>query len=197
MTIFEEKTKMKKTHDGVSSKLTSLMQLTPPDGMSQKDRPPEIYPQLYFDAAIPCREDPTVESLAVPKADKLSEEPKSESPPPDKTLLIERTVRSGQSISFPGHVVVMGDINPGAEIVAGGHIMVFGSLRGVAHAGALGDSSAVVAALRLSPTQLRIAGHITRAPDGEEVKPQQPEVARISNGSIVIEGYYPGWEKGD
>ena len=188
---------MKKKPDGVSSKLTSLMQLTPPDGLWQKDKPPEIYPQLYFDAAIPCEEELTIKSTSAPKVEKLSEGPKSESPPPDKTLLIERTVRSGQSISFPGHVVVMGDINPGAEIVAGGHIMVFGSLRGVAHAGALGDSNAVVAALRLSPTQLRIAGHITRAPDGEEVRPHQPEVARISDGAIVIEGYYPGWEKGD
>jgi len=188
---------MKKNPDGVSAKLTSLMQLTPPDGLSQKDKPPEIYPQLYYDAAIPDEEEYMVKSPPSPKSEKLSGDPPPESPPPEQTLLIERTVRSGQSVSFQGHVVVMGDVNPGAEIVAGGHIMVFGSLRGVAHAGALGDSHAVVAALRLSPTQLRIAGHITRAPDGEEVKPHQPEVARISDGAIIIERYYPGWEKGD
>jgi septum site-determining protein MinC len=187
---------MKKNSDGVGSKLTSLMQLTPPDGLSQKDKPPEIYPQLYFDAAVPDEEELMVKSPPSAKNEKLSEEPKYETPPPDMTLLIERTVRSGQSISYPGHVVVMGDVNPGAEIVAGGHIMVFGSLRGVAHAGALGDAHAVVTALRLSPTQLRIASHITRAPDGEEVRPHQPEVASISDGVIVIERYYPGWEKG-
>lgn len=187
---------MKKNSEGVSSKLTSLMQLTPPDGLLQKDKPPEIYPQLYFDAAVPNEEELAIQSPPSLKREKPPELPESESPPGDETLLIERTVRSGQSISYPGHVVVMGDVNPGAEIVAGGHILVFGSLRGVAHAGALGDSKAIVAALRLCPTQLRIAGYITRSPDGEEVKPHQPEVASISEGAIVIERYYPGWEKG-
>ena len=186
---------MKKHSDEVREKLTSLMQLSPPDGLSQMDKPPEIYPQLYFDAAIPTEEEPSVKASSVPKAEKVLDKPKGESPPADLTLLIERTVRSGQSVNYPGHVVVMGDVNPGADIVAGGNILVFGSLRGVAHAGALGDANAVVAALRLSPTQLRIAGHITRAPDGEEVKPHQPEVAKICDGAIVIEGYYSGGEK--
>lgn len=187
---------MKKKSDGVSSKLTSLMQLSPPDNLSQKDKPPEIYPQLYFDAAIPTHEELESMPISSQKPEKQPEEPEVKIPPSDMTLLIERTVRSGQSISYSGHVVVMGDVNPGAEIVAGGHIVIFGSLRGVAHAGALGNTNAVVAALRLSPTQLRIASHITRAPDGKEVTPRQPEVASISDGGIVIEKYYPGWERG-
>ena len=86
-------------------------------------------------------------------------------------------------------VVVMGDVNPGGEIIAGGNIVVMGHLRGVVHAGALGSQKAVVAAFRLQPTQLRIANHITRAPDGEEIIPNQPEVARIRNGIVVIEKY--------
>lgn len=187
---------MKKNADGVSTKLTSLMQLSPPDGLSQKNKPPEIYPQFYFNAAVPDEEESVSAPFSAEISENLPDMPEAKIPPLDYTLLIERTVRSGQSVNFPGHVVVMGDVNPGAEIVAGGHIMVFGSLRGVAHAGALGSTNAIVAALRLSPTQLRIASHITRAPDGEEVKPHQPEVACINGEGIVIERYYPGWERG-
>jgi len=103
-----------------------------------------------------------------------------------KTVLIQRTVRSGQSIRYPGNVVIMGDVNPGAEVVAGGNIIVMGSLRGMAHAGAAGNQNSVVAAFRLHPTQLRIADHIARAPDGDAVKPEQAEIARIQNGIVVI-----------
>lgn len=113
----------------------------------------------------------------------------------EDTILLQRTLRSGQSIRYPGHVVVMGDVNPGAEIVAAGNIVVMGNLRGVAHAGAGGDKGALVAAFRLNPTQLRIANHFTRAPDGNHPEPQQPEVARISGGILVIENYHPGSSK--
>jgi septum site-determining protein MinC len=106
-----------------------------------------------------------------------------------RAVLIQRTVRSGQSIRYPGNVVVMGDVNAGAEIIAGGNIIVMGNLRGMAHAGASGNQYSVVAAFRLQPTQLRIADHITRAPDGKSVKPDQPEIARIQNGVVVIERY--------
>jgi septum site-determining protein MinC len=108
-----------------------------------------------------------------------------------RTVLIQRTVRSGQSIRYSGNVVVMGDVNPGAEIIAAGNIIVMGNLRGMAHAGAAGNQNAVVVAFRLKPTQLRIAEHITRAPDGENVKPNQPEIARIQDGFVVIERYQP------
>ncbi len=103
------------------------------------------------------------------------------------TILVQRTIRSGQAIHYVGNVVVLGDVNPGGEIIAGGNIVVLGSLRGIAHAGAQGNQLAIVAAFRLEPTQLRIANHITRAPDGENWHPQQPEVARIKNGVVVIE----------
>lgn len=104
----------------------------------------------------------------------------------DRSLVIKRTLRSGQKVNFPGTVVVLGEVNPGAEIVAEGDIIVFGSLRGIAHAGAAGDRNAVVVAQRLAPTQLRIAGLISRAPDEEIPLPDQPEYAYISNDSIVI-----------
>lgn len=110
--------------------------------------------------------------------------------PDEMTILIQRTIRSGQSIRYPGNVVVMGDVNPGGEVIAGGNIIVMGHLRGVVHAGALGSEDAVVAAFKLQPTQLRIANHITRAPDGEEATPLQPEIAKIQNGVVVIEKYH-------
>lgn len=105
------------------------------------------------------------------------------------TTLVKRTLRSGQSIRFDGNVVVLGDANPGSEIVAAGDIIVMGSLRGMAHAGATGNRRAVVAALRLLPTQLRIADLISRAPDGKQTAPSAPEIARIKSEMVVIEEY--------
>jgi septum site-determining protein MinC len=104
-----------------------------------------------------------------------------------ETIMICRHIRSGQKFFTQGNMVVLGDINPGAEIIAGGNILVMGALRGVAHAGALGDETAVIAAFRLNPTQLRIANHITRAPDGERFENGNPEVAKIIAGKVVIE----------
>ncbi|WP_418792595.1 septum site-determining protein MinC [Phosphitispora sp. TUW77] len=118
-----------------------------------------------------------------------------EAPADDNTILIQRTVRSGQSIRFDGNVVVMGDVNPGSEIVASGNIVVMGALRGVVHAGALGNKRATVAAFKLQPTQLRIANHITRAPDGDYLTPEYPEIARIKDGVVVIEAYQMGQDK--
>lgn len=105
------------------------------------------------------------------------------------TLLIKRTLRSGQKINFDGNVVIVGDVNPGAEVVAAGHVIVMGQLRGVVHAGAAGDENAVVMALKLLPTQLRIAGHITRPPDEEKQGGSGPEIASIKNGIVTIESY--------
>ncbi|HHY31942.1 MAG TPA: septum site-determining protein MinC [Firmicutes bacterium] len=121
------------------------------------------------------------------------------------TLLVRGTLRSGQRTTFGGNIVVLGDVNPGAEVVAGGDIVVMGALRGVAHAGAPENKSAIVVALRFMPTQLRIADVIARPPDGESKAPRSPEMARIRNEQIVIEAYSarkaemeeePGWKEG-
>jgi septum site-determining protein MinC len=104
------------------------------------------------------------------------------------TLYHRGTLRGGQALHHLGNVVVVGDVNPGAEIVASGDILVFGALRGVAHAGAQGDAAARVVALELAPTQLRIATVI--AVDGESgpdgVRPRGPEHALIREGQIII-----------
>ncbi|MGB4465167.1 MAG: septum site-determining protein MinC [Eubacteriales bacterium] len=106
-----------------------------------------------------------------------------------RVLLLKKTVRSGQKISYKGTVVILGDANPGSEIVATGDILVMGTLRGMAHAGAAGDTSAIVAAFRLRPTQLRIADVISRPPEDKEESPPFPEVARLKDNIIVIEPY--------
>lgn len=112
-------------------------------------------------------------------------------PRPSETtdgMVVRRTLRSGQSVRHAGSVIVVGDVNPGAEIVAGGDVVVWGHLRGMVHAGALGDNEAFVCALSLAPTQLRIGNQIARPPEGEMGTPQ-PEMARVENGQIIVESW--------
>lgn len=112
--------------------------------------------------------------------------PPAPEPSPGNALVITKTLRSGQEVRHDGDVIVLGDVNPGAMVVATGHIVVMGALRGVAHAGCAGNRTAIVAATKLRPTQLRIAEVIGRAPDGDA--PQSyPEVARIRGDLIVVE----------
>ena len=105
-------------------------------------------------------------------------------------VLVRRTLRSGRRVRHTGHVVVIGDVNPGAEIIAGGDVVVWGRLRGTVHAGARGDDSAVVCALELAPIQLRIADHIAISPEGNR-RPPRPEMASARQGQIVAEEWVP------
>jgi len=107
------------------------------------------------------------------------------------TLFLRRTIRSGQAIHHDSTVVVLGDVNPGAEIVAGGDIIVWGVLRGMVHAGYPDNEQALVCALQLAPVQLRVARLLSRPPDGMDVQ-QLPEVAAIRNGRIVVETWLNG-----
>ncbi|HZO93796.1 MAG TPA: septum site-determining protein MinC [Candidatus Baltobacteraceae bacterium] len=100
------------------------------------------------------------------------------------TLYHRGTLRGGQALHNLGNLVVVGDVNPGAELVASGDIVVFGALRGVAHAGAQGDRGARVIALELAPTQLRIATMI--ASGAADAKPRGPEHASIVDNRIVV-----------
>jgi septum site-determining protein MinC len=96
----------------------------------------------------------------------------------DTALFVSKTLRSGMRIEFPGHVVVFGDVNPGAEIVAEGNVLVWGRVRGMIHAGSKGDKSAYICSLDLSPTQLRIADEVSAV-----LKPldnPRPEIARLN-----------------
>lgn len=105
----------------------------------------------------------------------------------EDTLFLRRTIRSGQTIEYPGNIVILGDVNPGSYLIAGGDIIVLGRLRGVAHAGAQGFENAVVIALQLNPSQLRIAQYIGRSPDNEIQDIQRAEKAYVKDGEVVIE----------
>ncbi|WP_320415740.1 septum site-determining protein MinC [Oxynema aestuarii] len=99
-------------------------------------------------------------------------------------LYLETTVRSGLEIRHPGHIIVNGDVNPGGTLIADGDILVWGRLRGIAHAGANGNHRASIMALEMEPTQIRIADFVARAPE----TPSQfyPEVAYVSPQGIRI-----------
>jgi septum site-determining protein MinC len=155
---------------------------------------------------FPARPAPSTQALypartvQLNQTSQINQSPLPQSVPPspnpalkesDDTLFLRRTVRSGQAIHHHSNVVVMGDVNPGAEIVAGGDIMVWGVLRGMVHAGYPENENAVVSALQLAPVQLRIAHLLSRPPEGFEAQPS-PEVASIQQGQIVVETWVNG-----
>ena len=108
----------------------------------------------------------------------------------DEAVLVQRTLRSGFKISYQGHIVVIGDVNPGAEIIAGGNVVVWGKLRGMVHAGAEGNEKAIVCALDLAPTQLRISEYISTAP--KRKGKSQPEIASVKEGKVIAEVWKHG-----
>lgn len=107
-------------------------------------------------------------------------------------LFLRANLRSGQTVRYPGDVCILGDVDAGAEVIADGDVVVWGILRGLAHAGSNGDDEAVVCALQMSPVQLSIAGVVSRFPSYTSRNPgatQPPEMARMEAGRIVIEGW--------
>ena len=103
----------------------------------------------------------------------------------DGTLTINK---APLTITADNKAKLYGDVNPGAEIIAGGSVIVWGRLRGMVHAGAGGDEKAIVCALDLAPTQLRIAGYISVSPQDKRRKPL-PEIASVRQGRIVAEAW--------
>ena len=103
-----------------------------------------------------------------------------------KILFHEGTLRSGDHLYAEGDVLLLGDVNPGAQISAGGNVMIWGRLRGIAHAGREGNTKARIIALQLRPLQLRIADAIARGPE-EDPQPGLAEEASLKEGKIFIE----------
>jgi septum site-determining protein MinC len=103
------------------------------------------------------------------------------------TLVLAGRVRSGQSIQAKKHLVIMGDVNPGCELTAGGDILVIGTLRGTAAAGQPHNPDAIILALDFRPTQIKI-GEVVAAglPSAGE---KTPEYAHLENGGIVVDDY--------
>ncbi|MDQ6661886.1 MAG: septum site-determining protein MinC [Chloroflexota bacterium] len=143
--------------------------------------PNETIPPIIRDAPAPEPETSLSETMLEKHDPREAED----------TLFLRRTIRSGQAIHHTSNVVIMGDVNAGAEIIAGGDIIVWGVLRGMVHAGYPNNDSAVVCSLLLAPVQLRIAHLLSRPPEGADVQPR-PEVASIKNGRIVVETWLNG-----
>lgn len=107
----------------------------PPPAVADSDAPPQSEPQ---DGA----KSPSIQCDATP------------------TLVIRGARRSGETLHLPGNAVILGNVNPGAQIIADGDILVFGALRGLAHAGAAGNADASIVALSAAKPALRIAGYV-------------------------------------
>ena len=148
----------------------------------------EIHPVLQHDEII--AEQMVEQEIEEQKDEEISaKKVEAESLP---TLYLRKTLRSGQSISSDGNIVVIGDVNPGAEIIAKGDITVWGILGGIAHAGSDGNNYSRIRALKLNPVQIRIGEVFARRPDTVNLPYIQksseyvPEEAFTYKGSIVI-----------
>lgn len=104
-------------------------------------------------------------------------------------LYLKTTVRSGVEIRHPGTIIIVGDVNPCGDVIADGDIIIWGTLRGVAHAGAKGNTESRIMALRMEPTQLRIADRVARSP-AKTPNHYEPEIAYISPEGIRITQAY-------
>lgn len=107
------------------------------------------------------------------------------------TLMVNKTIRSGQCLYYPGNIVLIGDVHPGGEVIAQENVIVWGTIKGVVHAGSSGNKDAFIIALQLVPTQLRIAQYVACAPEHERYYDLscKPEIAYLQDKIIVIEDY--------
>lgn len=105
-----------------------------------------------------------------------------------ETKFHKGSIRSGQRIEYEGSLVIIGDVNPGAEVIAGENIIIVGDLRGLAHAGAKGNRDAVIEAVAIDAVQVRIADIV------KELEKEDGEILRIKtsayindNGELILE----------
>ena len=107
----------------------------------------------------------------------------------EPTLIIEQGLSKGNRIVHGGHVVILGDVQVGSEIIASGSVIVWGRLRGAVHAGAEGNDLAFVCALEMVPSQLRIANQFFTPPMNK--RKFTPELLRVENNRVISQT----WEK--
>jgi septum site-determining protein MinC len=100
-----------------------------------------------------------------------------------ETKYITNSIRSGQKEEYTGSIVIFGDVNAGAEVIAGGNIAILGTLRGLAHAGANGNTMAVISANAIDITQVRIANLVKEI----EIKTDKCPICKIKDNNIVIQ----------
>ncbi|MZQ85901.1 septum site-determining protein MinC [Paenibacillus sp. 5J-6] len=107
--------------------------------------------------------------------------------PTARMSTLKGMIRSGQTLHHEGDLLFLGDVNPGGTITSTGNIYIMGSLRGMAHAGIDGDDKAIIAASHMRPTQLRIAGIISRSPDEWGIEEAFMEFAYVKDGKMEID----------
>lgn len=115
----------------------------------------------------------------------LVQNPQAPGQPLENPLYLQTTVRSGVEIRHSGTIIIVGDTNPGSALLASGDILVWGRLRGLAHAGLEGNRSCRIMALQMQPTQLRIADLVARPPETPPAN-YLPEVAYAGENAIRI-----------
>lgn len=108
----------------------------------------------------------------------------------ESAILMQRTLRSGAAIHYTGHITVVGDVNPGAEVEATGSVIVWGKLRGVVHAGIEGNKEAVICALDFNPLAVEIAGISCTLPVHDK-NSSQPSIACLKDDSLHINHWKP------
>lgn len=104
-----------------------------------------------------------------------------------ETYFFKGGVRSGQKLEFEGSIVVLGDVNGGAEVIAGENIVVLGHLRGLAHAGAKGNKKAIIAAQKIDCPQIRISNIVKEIEKEETELEQECKYAFVENDKIIME----------
>ena len=172
----------------LSSEITQATENTDSDSIASGNDDDDISPIVKHNDTIA---DDVIAQEILEESDEDIAEKKAEA---EKlpTLYLRKTIRSGQSISSDGNIIVIGDVNPGAEIIAKGDITVWGILGGIAHAGSDGNNYARIRALKLNPVQIRIGEVFARRPDTVNLPFIQksceytPEEAFTYKGSIVI-----------
>jgi len=156
-----------------------------PSSPKQNGQRPSMSSTPHSEIAEQFPEPPSVE-LPTIKLEPTDISPLKLSHTESETAYYKGGLRSGQSIQFHGSVVIMGDVNPGSEVVAGGNIIVLGSLKGMAHAGSKGDINCFVSALALQPTQLRIGKLITYIPAPKRGEKKQASYAYVKDDQVFI-----------
>lgn len=149
----------------------------------------ELTPELFADISAVFRDFPGLTLRGIQQGETASllamEQRPSEAAAPPK--VVRHTIRSGQRLSHPGDLIIVGDVNPGATVTAGGDVMVFGWLRGTVYAGQPDDASRIVYALRFDASQVRIGETLALGnPEGSGT----PEKAHIEEGQLVVQPWH-------
>ena len=122
----------------------------------------------------------SIESNVITKEEALEWKRKTE------IVSVSKIVRSGQVLHVKGDLLLIGDVNPGGTVIAGGNIFILGALRGIAHAGYYGNKEAVIVASIMKPTQLRISDVMNRAPDYNTDEGNEMECAYIDDHNQIV-----------